>query len=146
MSNSYVWILSRLQFIDRPRASAESYVVSASTNANIIYKEACKIIMEELVREHGQPHKIETNDELDDDKVFINQIVLSINEIYTDTRRYTSEENSTNAGKLKMNWAERYRRIDNAYEKLRPEPKNNDMCGTYYKISRHQVMRPIKSL
>ena len=135
MANT-VYILHGLTFIDEKRGSVEPFVVSTSVQDSLIYQKACKVMLQDLISRYGKPKRIEKDDDLDDQKIFINQQVVSAFDIYKNTERI---KDGPNKGKLKLSWEDRYRRVDAVYEKLRPDPKNQNMCGKYYYITKQPL-------
>jgi len=135
MSN-VIYILHGLTFIDEKRAGAEPFIVSASVQDSLIYQKACKVMLQDLVSSHGKPQRIEKDDDLDDQKIFINQQVVNAFDVYRNTERI---KDGPNKGKLKLSWEDRYRRVDAVYEKLRTDPEHQTMAGKYYYITKQSM-------
>lgn len=136
MSQKNVYVLHGITFMDEKRANVEPFVMAVSHQESVICKLACKTMLEELVAKFGKPQKVERDDDLDDERVFINQQIVQAYEHYQNTDRV---DDGPNKGKLKLSWQDRYRRIDAVYEKLRPDAKYHTMTGKYYYITRQPL-------
>lgn len=136
--DKFVYILHGIIFSDQPKASADPFIICVSLQDNTVYKTACEKMLSELRTIHGEPKPIEKDDDLDDPKVFTNQQVVAAFQVY---KNIDKVENGPDQGKLKHSWLDRFRRIENIYEKLRSEPKHQSMCGSYYYITKQKLQR-----
>lgn len=119
----------------------DSSVVSASLNESLIYKQACELMLREMREKFGEPKHFEKDDDLEDLEVFNNQQVVTAFEIYKNKDVFLD---GVNSGQLKMNWAERFRRIDQIYEKLRYAESvgNKDIVfKNYYYVSKAKLLQ-----
>ena len=139
---SKVYVLYGVNFIDEKRANVEPFIVEVSKDSQLIYQKACKIMLEELIKKHGKPQKIEKDDDLDDEKVFINQQIVRAYEVYKNNEKIPD---GPNKGRIKLSWVDRYRRIDSIYEKLRPETKHHTMTGNYYYVTEKVLAQRARS-
>ena len=126
-----------LHSITLTTAAAEPFILCVTPNESIAYQQGCKKMMEELMREHGSPTKMKTDDDLDDDKMFVGQKIIAAQEVYSNTERFPADH--AQAGKLKNNWMSRYRRIENIYDKLRPDNNGGPVVGTYYYVTKQKL-------
>lgn len=133
----YVYILHGVKFNDQPKASAEPFIIFSALQDSVVYKTACEKILSELREKFGEPKPIEKDDDLDDPAVFTNQQVVAAFQIYRNVDRI---EKGPDQGKLKHSWLDRYRRIDNLYEKLRPDPIHQTMIGNYYYVTKQKLI------
>ena len=137
VQEQFVWILHGINFIDSARANADCFIIAVSSDESTIYRKACSIILKELVDKFGKPKKYEKDDDLADDKIFNNQQVVLAYEFYDNDEKI---ESGTNKGSPKFSWYDKFRRIENIYEKMRSSPLFNDMCGNYYYVDKQKVI------
>jgi len=136
MSNTHAYVLYKYVFNDRKRADVDVVIMYVSADETKCYLEGCKTIIRDLISMHGKPVQIKSDDELDDEKRFINQQIVNACAIFKNDDRYPD---GPNKGKLKLTWPDRYRRIETFHEKLRPDTKFQNMTGIYYGISKKQM-------
>ena len=131
--NTYLWILHGIKVINKTEFSP--FILYVTSNEIKIYQLTCKKMLQDLINIFGKPKEIETNDELENDNVFINQQVVNAYKFYKNTERMVD---GPLKGKLKLSWMDRYRRIDNIYEKLRSI--DDKKLDTYYYIKKQELL------
>lgn len=135
-SDKFIYSIVVMTFVDDQRGSASCSIAMETLQEMVAYQDACKRMLSDLKEKHGEPVRIEKDDDLDDPKVMLNQQLVAAYDCYNDTERHLT---GPNAGKMKLSWPERFRRIDAIYEKMRPDPKFQEMSGRYYYVNKTKL-------
>jgi hypothetical protein len=135
-NEKFIYSVVVMTFTDSVRASASCNVAMTTLQEMVAYQHACKLLINDLKKTHGEPVRIEKDDDLDDPAVLLNQQLVIACDLLSNSERYID---GPNKGKMKLSWIDRYRRIDAIYDKLRKEPQYQEMVGQYYQVEKTKL-------
>ena len=130
-ADKFVYIFYSVKLVDR-----EPVITIGCTAMQefVAHQEGCKRLLQDLRERFGDPKPLSSDDDLARPEVFNNQQMLAAFDCYKNADKFTTGEN---AGKVKLSWMDKYRRIDAIYEKLRSDdPK---IPQTYYYIVKQKL-------
>lgn len=130
-NDKYIYIFHSVTQVGRETTAR---IIDASLQEAFAHQNGCKTMLQDLRGRFGDPKPLASDDDLANPDIFNNHQILAAFECYKNTETI---QDGPNKGKLKLNWIDRYRRIDAIYEKLRSDVPTDPQ--TYYYMTKQKI-------